>query len=221
MAQMIGVTKDMLRERLGDLMESGKMEEAIAQANQAMAGMAAQAGEEIRFDPAAPVAEPVEDALRSGGQLFPMGVDGTQPVEESAAEGRNWFRTVNDETPEPAPSDPGGGDINPDTGLRNWYNPREGEPPINTDPTHWETDGILTEANLIVNGTRANDYGENSLPRVAQYWSTYLGKNVTGRDVANLMILLKVAREGHAVKRDNHVDIAGYVALADQLKDAA
>jgi hypothetical protein len=185
MAAMVGVTEEMLRERLGEIMESPKFGEAIAQANAAMAAQAATVGEEIRFDPAAPVAEPVEEPA------------------------------------EPAPSDPGGGDINPDTGLRTYYNPREGEPLINTDPAHWETDGILTEANLIVNGSRAKDYGENSLPRVAQYWSTYLGKDVTGRDVANLMILLKVAREGHAVKRDNHVDIAGYVALADQLEDAS
>lgn len=76
---------------------------------------------------------------------------------------------------------------------------------------------ILAEADSIVNGTRAQDYGENSLPRIAEYWSTYLGRAVDGRDVANLMILLKVAREGHGPKRDNHVDIAGYTALADQL----
>ena len=65
---------------------------------------------------------------------------------------------------------------------------------------------ILDEAASIVNGSRAQDYGENSLPLISAYWSTYLGQEVSGRDVANLMILLKVAR-----------DIAGYVALADQL----
>jgi hypothetical protein len=200
MAQMIGVTEEALREKLAEIMESPKLGEAIAQANQAMAGMAAQAGEEIRFDPAAQApAEEVGDEIRA----------------------HNWFRKA-DGTPaeaEPAPSDPGGGDINPDTGLRTYYNPREDEPLINTDPAHWETDGILTEANLIVNGSRANDYGENSLPRIAQYWSTYLGKDVTGRDVANLMILLKVAREGHKHKRDNYVDICGYAAMGEATSD--
>ena len=87
-----------------------------------------------------------------------------------------------------------------------------------SDPAEeWSKAGVLTEAASILNGTRAQDYGENSLPRIAAYWSAYLNREVYGRDVANLMILLKVAREGHSQKRDNHVDIAGYVALADQL----
>lgn len=109
-------------------------------------------------------------------------------------------------------------------GIRDWFRSTEGVAEAEgfelDDRTVPAPSRILTEADNIMNGDRANDYGENSLPRIAQYWSTYLGKDVTGRDVANLMILLKVAREGHAVKRDNHVDIAGYVALADQL-DAA
>ena len=100
-----------------------------------------------------------------------------------------------------------------------------GCPPMNdgwSDPgadpaSEWDRAGVLTEAAAILKGTRAKDYGENSLPRIAAYWSAYLNREVTGRDVANLMILLKVAREGHSQKRDNHVDIAGYVALADQL----
>lgn len=173
MAAMVGVTEEMLRERLGEIMESPKFGEAIAQANAAMAAQAAQVGEEIRFDPAAQAPAP-------------------EPVEESAVD-------------EPT--------------VVQWTEPEPG--PHNHSsyiPTTAPKSSILTEADSIMNGSRAKDYGENSLPRVAQYWSTYLGKDITGRDVANLMILLKVAREGHAVKRDNHVDIAGYVALADQLE---
>jgi hypothetical protein len=64
---MVGVTEEMLKDRIQELMDSGKLGEAIAQANAAMAAQAAQVGEEIRFDPAAPVAEEV-------------GADGT-PVE--------------------------------------------------------------------------------------------------------------------------------------------
>jgi hypothetical protein len=190
MAQMIGVTEEALREKLAEIMDSPKLGEAIAQANAAMAAQAATVGEEIRFDPAAQVAEPAEES-----------------AEESAVETRNWFRTGEEpivERPEQKEPLRDWGDIVDDGG-------REGCIPA-------PKSSILTEADSIMNGERAQDYGENSLPRVAQYWSTYLGKDVTGRDVANLMILLKVAREGHAVKRDNHVDIAGYVALADQLE---
>jgi hypothetical protein len=158
-----------LREKLAEIMESPKLGEAIAQANAAMAAQAATVGEEIRFDPAAPVAEPTEERPEPYGTID----------EDYAAD----VKLAHDSFEAPKSS-------------------------------------ILTEADSIMNGDRANDYGENSLPRIAQYWSTYLSKDVTGRDVANLMILLKVAREGHAVKRDNHVDIAGYVALADQLETA-
>lgn len=84
-------------------------------------------------------------------------------------------------------------------------------------------DTIADEAARAVNGDRAEAYGagpENSLPRTAKMWSAYLGREVDGRDVANLMMLLKIAREAHAPKRDNHVDVIGYGILAEQLPAA-
>ncbi len=78
---------------------------------------------------------------------------------------------------------------------------------------------VLDEAKSIVAGARATEYGEgaeNSLPRIAAYWSTYLGRELSARDAANMMVLLKMARESHKPKRDNHVDAIGYLALAEQ-----
>lgn len=82
---------------------------------------------------------------------------------------------------------------------------------------------LLREAHRIINGERQGQYGspEDSFELIARFWNNYLrvaGKRdncMTPRDVAMLMILLKVAREAHAPKRDNLVDIIGYAALAD------
>ncbi|CDZ89003.1 DUF6378 domain-containing protein [Rhodococcus ruber] len=81
---------------------------------------------------------------------------------------------------------------------------------------------ILDEAASIVAGSRATEYGEgaeNSLPRIAAYWSTYLGRELSARDAANMMVLLKMARESHKPKRDNHTDAIGYMLLAEQCED--
>ncbi len=97
------------------------------------------------------------------------------------------------------------------------------------DGTEWASDSpdiepqsVLDEAKSIVAGARATEYGEgaeNSLPRIAAYWSTYLGRDLSARDAANMMVLLKMARESHKPKRDNHVDAIGYLALAEQCED--
>lgn len=52
---------------------------------------------------------------------------------------------------------------------------------------------------------------EDSFERIGKMWQAYLDVPVTGADVANMMILLKVARnaEGH-YHEDNYTDIAGY-----------
>ena len=75
---------------------------------------------------------------------------------------------------------------------------------------------LLREANEVVQGARMDEYGkpENSFPRIAALWSAYLDGEVTltERDVAAMMVLLKVARGTR--KRDNWVDVAGYAAIA-------
>lgn len=90
---------------------------------------------------------------------------------------------------------------------------------------------VLTEAENIVNGAREGQYGkaEDSFERIARLWNAYLinkglvaegGLLLNGNDTANLMILLKLAREQHAHKRDNYVDMAGYAELANRTAEA-
>ena len=73
----------------------------------------------------------------------------------------------------------------------------------------------LYAAKHLINGDRHNDYGEasESFDRTAAMFSSYLGIEVKGRDVAALMILLKVSRLTTSTKDDNWVDIIGYAAL--------
>jgi hypothetical protein len=82
---------------------------------------------------------------------------------------------------------------------------------------------ILEEAGQIIDN-RQRDYGEpaDNLRRIAEIWSVQLGRKlcaeITPRDVAMMMIGLKLAREVNTPKRDNCVDIAGYAELAAQFE---
>jgi hypothetical protein len=78
-----------------------------------------------------------------------------------------------------------------------------------------------TAGEALVKGERQNDYGDPdvSFNRIAKLWSAHLGVNVTKRDVALMMILMKVSREKSAHKEDNLADIEGYVYCARILKE--
>lgn len=83
---------------------------------------------------------------------------------------------------------------------------------------------LLNEALGYVTNDRQNSYGkpEDNFRRIAAFWSSYLGVPVENHDVANMMILMKVARlmqtPGH---KDSWVDIAGYAACGwDTIADA-
>lgn len=88
---------------------------------------------------------------------------------------------------------------------------------------------VLEQAKKCVLGDRLEDYGnpENNFNVIAQYWSVYLSttsvpgsspRELTGRDVALMMILLKVARSTYGSKLDNWVDMAGYAACGAELE---
>lgn len=80
---------------------------------------------------------------------------------------------------------------------------------------------ILDKAKSIINGERNSTYGEaeNSFAVIAQMWTAYLGRNLTSADVANMMILMKVARNSSGVyKDDNWIDICGYAALGGEIQ---
>ena len=81
---------------------------------------------------------------------------------------------------------------------------------------------VLDKAKEIVTGARQTTYGtpEDSFTTIADLWGSYLGKDLSPKDVAMLMVLLKVARsKGAAGYSDNYVDIAGYAACAGELTD--
>lgn len=80
---------------------------------------------------------------------------------------------------------------------------------------------ILEEASDIISGARQEEYGkpEDSFQKIADYWSIYLGHQVSAQDVALMMVMLKVARvpDGKKASRDTMVDIAGYAAIGSTL----
>ncbi len=78
---------------------------------------------------------------------------------------------------------------------------------------------VLHEAADLIGGQREDQYGNatESFARIAGLWSAYLGVPLEGRDVANLMVLMKVSRAKRGFHRDSYVDIAGYAALAERI----
>lgn len=81
---------------------------------------------------------------------------------------------------------------------------------------------ILDEAKKAICTDRQNDYGEpeDNFQKISSLWSVYLGRPILKKDVAVMMILLKVARvaSGHG-KGDNWVDICGYSAIGGEIED--
>ena len=55
---------------------------------------------------------------------------------------------------------------------------------------------ILTEAEELIHGQRAIDYGDarENHQRIADLWEVYSGIKLSPEDVAMMMILVKVAR---------------------------
>ena len=87
---------------------------------------------------------------------------------------------------------------------------------------------ILEAASKAVHAKDLNhDYGkpEDNFETIADLWSTYLeaayGEDtivcLSSRDVAAMMILLKVARVATSEKADHWVDIAGYAACGGEI----
>ena len=80
---------------------------------------------------------------------------------------------------------------------------------------------ILEEANSLVYGDRAADYGSvlDNFTTIAALWSPILKVTVTAEQVALCMVQVKVARQIHKPKRDNLVDGAGYLACAEIMQE--
>lgn len=87
---------------------------------------------------------------------------------------------------------------------------------------------VLREAERLITGDRNKTYGPptQNFKNTADLWTVRLkeklkdGEVFTSDEVADLMILLKVARNMTDPKRDNYVDMAGYAGCGwECLKD--
>jgi hypothetical protein len=75
-----------------------------------------------------------------------------------------------------------------------------------------------TAANLIT-GQRQEDYGPpiKNFQRIANLWNAHMETNIfTPRKVAELMLLLKMARTINSPTEDSYVDAIGYAAIAGE-----
>lgn len=84
---------------------------------------------------------------------------------------------------------------------------------------------VLEEAQSIIYGDREKTYGHpaKNLKTIANMWTAYMNNlddgnfNLTAKDVAAMMMLVKVARFANDPShRDNLVDVCGYAALIER-----
>jgi len=80
----------------------------------------------------------------------------------------------------------------------------------------------LKEADQAVNGPRQKSYGSpvDGFEKLAKMWSAFLGIQVSARQTAVMMVLLKVMRESHRHTWDNLVDMVGYAEIAGMCAQA-
>jgi hypothetical protein len=82
---------------------------------------------------------------------------------------------------------------------------------------------VLSTAERLVNGDRDQTHGSPALTfgRIAALWSAHLGVTITPAQVAQMMILFKVARlGGNPAHMDSWVDVCGYAACGGELSNA-
>ena len=83
-----------------------------------------------------------------------------------------------------------------------------------------KTTQILKKAEKLVNGSREKTHGNKleNHKNIALLWSAYLEIDITPKDVAILMVLLKLARTKVGEhNEDDYVDACGYSAIAGEL----
>ncbi|NCU27331.1 hypothetical protein EOM86_11540 [Candidatus Nomurabacteria bacterium] len=88
------------------------------------------------------------------------------------------------------------------------------EPPI-------KDESILSEAERIVNGERQADYSDpvKNFDHISSIASAISKENLSPTTCAIVMIAVKLARENYKHKRDNLVDLAGYVEILNRIKE--
>lgn len=75
----------------------------------------------------------------------------------------------------------------------------------------------ILETALATVGSRDDTHGdpETNHEQLAALWSAYFGIDISAREVAEAMILVKLSRgQAGNPDRDHHVDIEGYAEIA-------
>lgn len=91
--------------------------------------------------------------------------------------------------------------------------------PVYTDDRIIE---IVDKVRDIVSIDRENTHGDKKVnhDNIAKMWSAYLDREITGLDVALMMVLLKTARtKTGAYNPDDFIDMAGYSVIAGELSE--
>ena len=86
-------------------------------------------------------------------------------------------------------------------------------------------DVLQKAAKAVHDGTGKHGDTERSFAMIGQLWQTYIvhawmqrqNNIITAQDVAQMMVFVKMARAVYGHSADNHVDMAGYAALASTL----
>ena len=79
---------------------------------------------------------------------------------------------------------------------------------------------ILNKANEIICKDRQATHGEaeDSFSDIANLWSAYLHREINPKDVAMMMVMLKIVRyKKNPTHLDNAIDLCGYAAIAGEL----
>ena len=77
-------------------------------------------------------------------------------------------------------------------------------------------DRVIERAQNLINGDRAEQYGESSFQALADMWTIYLGTYISPAQAAEMLAILKIVRNRHEPKLDSYIDGIGYLALAAQ-----
>ena len=85
-----------------------------------------------------------------------------------------------------------------------------------------KTQAYIDEAKDIVSTDRELTHGNKKInhDNIAKMWSAYRDRDISGRDVALMMVLLKVARtKAGSHNTDDYVDMVGYSSIAGELSE--
>lgn len=88
--------------------------------------------------------------------------------------------------------------------------------------TKSETESTLSEAERIVNGDRQADYSDPvaNFRHISEIASAISKEELSPTTCCIVMIAVKLARENYKHKRDNLVDLAGYVEILNRIKES-